>query len=65
MAMKIIVAECSSCGDCIKVCPTNSIFDKGGIVKIKADTCNECEDSGDGPKCQATCASGDACIVYM
>ena len=38
---------------------------QGGIVKIKADTCNECEDSDDGPKCQATCASGDACIVYM
>ncbi|MEN3113440.1 ferredoxin [Uliginosibacterium paludis] len=65
MSMKILVAECSSCGDCIPECPTGSIFEKGGIVKIKADSCNECEDQDDGPKCQSTCPSGENCIVYM
>ncbi|KAF7600413.1 MAG: ferredoxin [Candidatus Dactylopiibacterium carminicum] len=65
MAMKILVAECSSCGDCVSVCPTQAIFEKGGIVKIKADVCNECEDKDDGPTCQSTCPSGDGCIVYM
>ncbi|MDQ7990426.1 MAG: 4Fe-4S binding protein [Candidatus Dactylopiibacterium sp.] len=65
MSMKILTMECSSCGDCIPQCPTGSIYEKGGIVKIKADTCNECEDQDDGPHCQATCPSGENCIVYM
>lgn len=65
MAMKIIQAECASCGDCAAVCPTKSIVEKGGIFKINADTCTECEGEYDSPKCQDTCPSGDSCIVYL
>ena len=39
MAMKITQAECTSCGDCVPVCPTKSIVEKGGIFKINKDTC--------------------------
>ncbi|MDI6750803.1 MAG: DUF362 domain-containing protein [Pseudomonadota bacterium] len=63
MAMKIIQAECTSCGDCLPVCPTQSISEKGGIYKINKDTCNECEDQ-DAPKCVTACPAGDTCIVY-
>lgn len=65
MAMKIVVAECTSCEDCIPVCPTQSIVSKGGIVKINKDTCTECEGSHDSPQCVLTCPAGDACIVYI
>ena len=37
MAMKITQAECTSCGDCVPVCPTKSIVEKGGIFKINKD----------------------------
>lgn len=65
MAMKILVAECTSCEDCIPVCPTKSIFVKGGIVKINKDTCTECEGEHDAPQCVLTCPGGDTCIVYI
>ena len=38
MAMKIIQAECTSCGDCKPVCPTSSITSKAGMYKINVDT---------------------------
>lgn len=65
MAMKIIQAECTSCGDCKPVCPTQSITDKGGIYKINAETCTECDGESDTPKCLDACPAGDACIVYL
>jgi ferredoxin len=65
MAMKIIVEECTSCGDCKPVCPTDSITDKGGVFKINAETCTECEGESDLPQCLAACPAGDACIVYV
>jgi ferredoxin len=65
MAMKIVQAECTSCGDCVPVCPTTSITDKGGIFKINKDTCTECEDEEGGPKCVDACPAGEACIVYI
>jgi Fe-S-cluster-containing hydrogenase component 2 len=65
MAMKIIMAECPSCGDCLPVCPTKSITTKGGIYKINKDTCNECEDEHDEPQCLVACPAGEACIVAL
>ena len=65
MVMKITQAECTSCGDCVPVCPTQSIVEKDGIFKINKDTCTECEGEADSPKCVDTCPGGDACIVYV
>lgn len=65
MAMKIITDECTACGDCKPVCPTASITAKGGVYKINADTCNECDGDADSPQCLDVCPSGDACIVYL
>ena len=64
MAMKITQAECTSCGDCVPVCSTKSIVEKGGIFKINKDTCTECEEF-DSPKCVDTCPGGETCIVYL
>lgn len=64
MAMKISQAECTSCGDCVPVCPTKSIADKGGIFKINKGTCTECESEADSPKCVDACPAGKSCIVY-
>ena len=63
MAMKIITDECTACGDCVPVCPTTSVFVKGGNYRINAETCTECEDQ-DSPKCVAACPGGENTIVY-
>jgi ferredoxin len=65
MAMKIKIDECTSCGDCKPVCPTTSITDKGGIYKINADTCTECDGDSDSPQCLEVCPGGENCIVYL
>lgn len=65
MALKIVQAECTSCGDCKPVCPTKSITDKGGIFKINADTCTECEGEFDVPQCVEVCPGTDTCIVPL
>ncbi|THF56903.1 4Fe-4S dicluster domain-containing protein [Pseudothauera rhizosphaerae] len=65
MALKILVDECTSCGDCKPVCPTKSITDKGGIFKINADTCTECEDGYDEPQCVSVCPGADNTIVFI
>ena len=65
MAMKIVQAECTSCGDCVPVCPTESIIEKSSIFKINKDTCTECDGEADAPKCVIACPAGDACIVYI
>ncbi len=65
MAMKIIQAECTSCGDCKPVCPTSSITSKAGMYKINVDTCTECEGEFDSPQCLDGCPAGEACIVFI
>ena len=65
MAMKIIQAECTSCGDCKPVCPTRSITSKAGMYKINADTCTECEGEFDSPQCLDACPAGESCIVFI
>jgi len=65
MALKILQAECTSCGDCKPVCPTKSITDKGGIFKINPATCTECEGEFDEPQCVSVCPGTDRTIVYI
>ena len=62
MALTIVQAECTSCGDCKPVCPTKSIKPFKGLYKIEADTCTECEDESDVPQCLDVCMEDD-CIV--
>ena len=53
MSMKI-TEECTVCGLCLSECPTDSIRE-GDIYIINPDTCNECEDKEDGPRCVSAC----------
>ena len=62
MALKIVAAECTACGDCEPVCPTQSIYPHKGLFAIKADTCTECEGDFDVPQCQDVCEVPD-CII--
>jgi len=65
MAMKIDQAECTSCGACAEVCPTESIAEKKGIFKINADTCTQCEGKSEEPQCVSACPAGDTCIILL
>ncbi len=58
--MMIDPDECTLCGDCKPVCPTQSIVLQDGVFYIDPDTCTECD--GD-PHCLAQCATG--CIVPL
>lgn len=62
MAMQILKSACTACGDCMTVCPTNSITPFKGIYKIDAATCTECEGDFDMPQCVNACME-DNCIV--
>lgn len=62
MAMEIRQSLCVFCADCETVCPTHSISEAGGAVKINQDTCTECEGSFEEPQCVAACPT-DGCIV--
>lgn len=64
MAMKIIVDECTACGDCEPVCPSAAITQKGGIYRINPDTCTECDGDADSPQCVSVCPGADSTIVY-
>lgn len=64
MAMKILLDECTACGDCEPVCPNVAITQKAGNYRINADKCTECEDE-DSPKCVAVCPGGENTIVYL
>lgn len=62
MALQIVSAECTACGDCEPVCPTASIFPHKGVFAIKADTCTECDPDFDIPQCEDVCEV-DGCII--
>jgi len=53
MAMKI-TEDCTACDLCLAECPTSSISE-GDIYVIDPETCNECEDQDEGPRCAAVC----------
>jgi ferredoxin len=65
MALKIIADECTACGDCKPACPSKSITEKGGVFRINAETCTECEGEADSPQCVAVCPGGDNTIAYI
>lgn len=62
MALQIIKALCTSCGDCEPLCPTSSIIPWKGVYKIDAASCTECEGEYDSPQCLDACMEDD-CIV--
>jgi len=55
MAMTIDLDQCTSCGDCEPVCPTQSIKVIKGSYRIVAETCTECEGEYEDPQCFAVC----------
>jgi ferredoxin len=38
----VIHSSCTSCGDCVAVCPTESIFYGIGQFLIDRETCHDC-----------------------
>ena len=62
MALYIVEADCISCGDCVPVCPTDSITEGAVVLKINAKTCTECEGDFDKPQCVRVCPI-DNCIL--
>jgi len=64
MALTIVEDECISCGDCVPVCPTDSIKETMVAFKIVANTCTECDGESDTPKCVDICPI-DNCILPL
>ena len=64
MALYIVDAECISCGDCVPVCPTNSITESKIVFVIDPKTCTECEGDYDEPQCVDICPV-DNCILPL
>jgi ferredoxin len=64
MAMTIVQEECTSCGDCVPVCPTGAIQKKKGLYKIDPEVCTECEGGFDEPQCVMECEVA-GCIVAV
>jgi ferredoxin len=64
MALYIDANECTACGDCEPLCPTQSIHPHKGVFAIKADTCMECEGEFEMPQCQDVCEV-DNCILPL
>lgn len=62
MALQIVRDLCTACGDCQDVCPTASIKPFKGVFAIDPDTCTECEDESDSPRCLDACME-DECIL--
>lgn len=64
MALYIDKNECTACGDCEPVCPTQSITPFKGVFKIDPETCTECEGDFDAPRCLEVCEVPD-CILPL
>ena len=59
MAMYIVEAECISCGDCVPVCPTSSIYEDKIVFKITKETCTECKKLDMEKGCRDECKHGN------
>ncbi|MGE0081163.1 MAG: 4Fe-4S dicluster domain-containing protein [Thiohalomonadaceae bacterium] len=64
MAMTILAEECTSCGDCLPVCPTGALMKKKGSFVIDPAVCTECEGEFDEPQCVEACPI-DGCILPL
>jgi ferredoxin len=64
MALYIVAAECISCGDCLPVCPTDSIKEGPVVFEISKKTCTECNGDFDVPQCVKVCPI-DNCILPL
>jgi len=61
MAYKIDASQCTACAACESDCPSDAIYEKGGVFAIKPDQCTECSGESDGAQCVASCPVD--CIV--
>ena len=64
MALYIDLNECTACGDCEPLCPTKSIYPAKGVYQINAETCTECEEEYEMPRCEEVCEVDD-CILPL
>lgn len=62
MSMMIVEEECTSCGDCMPVCPMGAVLKKKGLYVIDQDACTMCEGEFDFPQCEEACEV-DGCII--
>ena len=62
MAMTIVDEECTSCGDCMPVCPMGAVLKKKGLYVIDQEACTICEGEFDLPQCEEACEI-DGCII--
>ena len=71
MAVKI-TDECISCEACAPECPVAAILDdsneknpNGGIFYVKPESCVECVDHADAPRCAEACPTVGAIVWDM
>lgn len=60
MALAIDMQECTLCGACEPVCPTNAISHDDKTFSIDPKMCEECEGFYDEAQCVLVC--NEACI---
>ena len=71
MAVKI-TSECISCEACISECPVAAILEEGNekspyddIFYVKPESCVECVDHADTPRCAEACPTEGAIVWDM
>ncbi|MFA6789401.1 MAG: 4Fe-4S dicluster domain-containing protein [Arcobacteraceae bacterium] len=71
MAVKI-TSECISCEACMSECPVAAILEEGNekspyddIFYVKPETCVECVDHADTPRCAEACPTEGAIVWDM
>ena len=71
MAVKI-TEECISCEACASECPVAAILPDGndknpqdGILYVKPESCVECVDHADAPRCAEACPTAGAIVLDM
>jgi ferredoxin len=55
MALTIDMEECTSCGVCEPVCPTQAISHHEKTFLITAKACTECQGGDNTPQCVLVC----------
>lgn len=68
----LITEECISCEACASECPVAAILEDGneknpkdGILYVKPESCVECVDHADSPRCAEACPTAGAIVWDM